>query len=135
MPRFLRVSLVIGLLVLTACKGKPLCGNDILDAGEVCDDGNVVSGDGCNSTCNSEEYCGNGVLDVAVGEQCEDGNVVDGDGCSSECVLEALEAPYCGDGTQDPGEECDDENNDAGDGCGPGCCRCTASTTACASRA
>jgi len=121
MPRFVRASLWVGLLVLTACRGKPLCGNGELDAGEVCDDGNVVSGDGCASTCNSEEYCGNGVLDVVVGEQCEDGNAVDGDGCSSDCLLEALEFPYCGDGTQDPGEECDDGGNDPGDGCGPGC--------------
>ena len=28
-----------------------LCGNGITDEGEVCDDGNNISGDGCNSTC------------------------------------------------------------------------------------
>ena len=28
-----------------------VCGNGILEEGEVCDDGNTVSGDGCNSTC------------------------------------------------------------------------------------
>ncbi len=28
-----------------------LCGNDRLDPGEVCDDGNQVSGDGCNASC------------------------------------------------------------------------------------
>ena len=26
-----------------------LCGNGVLDAGEVCDDGNAVGGDGCNA--------------------------------------------------------------------------------------
>jgi cysteine-rich repeat protein len=31
----------------------PRCGDGILDGGEVCDDGNVVSGDGCSSTCTS----------------------------------------------------------------------------------
>jgi cysteine-rich repeat protein len=31
----------------------PRCGDGILDGGEVCDDGNVVSGDGCASTCTS----------------------------------------------------------------------------------
>lgn len=31
----------------------PRCGDKILDGGEVCDDGNVVSGDGCGSTCKS----------------------------------------------------------------------------------
>jgi len=35
-----------------------LCGNgNPNDAGEQCDDGNVVSGDGCSSTCQLE-YCG-----------------------------------------------------------------------------
>jgi len=46
------------------------------DVGEQCDDGNVVSRDGCSSTCNIET-CGNGVLDV--GEGCDDGNTAGGD--------------------------------------------------------
>lgn len=29
----------------------PLCGNGVLDEGEVCDDGNRVGGDGCNGWC------------------------------------------------------------------------------------
>jgi len=29
------------------------CGNGRIEAGEVCDDGNMVSGDGCSSTCTS----------------------------------------------------------------------------------
>jgi len=29
----------------------PVCGNGEVEQGEVCDDGNLVSGDGCNSTC------------------------------------------------------------------------------------
>jgi cysteine-rich repeat protein len=29
----------------------PLCGNGVLDAGEVCDDGNRLGGDGCNGWC------------------------------------------------------------------------------------
>jgi len=32
----------------------PICGNGILEAGEECDDGNTVSGDGCSSTCTTE---------------------------------------------------------------------------------
>lgn len=31
----------------------PLCGNGVLDAGEVCDDGNRISGDGCNGWCSA----------------------------------------------------------------------------------
>ncbi len=33
---------------------NPECGNNILDAGEQCDDGNLVNGDGCSSTCHTE---------------------------------------------------------------------------------
>ena len=32
------------------------CGNALLEAGEQCDDGNAVSGDGCDSTCQLELY-------------------------------------------------------------------------------
>jgi cysteine-rich repeat protein len=31
----------------------PLCGNGVLDPGEVCDDGNKVAGDGCNAWCSA----------------------------------------------------------------------------------
>jgi MYXO-CTERM domain-containing protein len=31
------------------------CGNGVIDAGEACDDGNVVGGDGCNGLCAIEE--------------------------------------------------------------------------------
>ena len=36
-----------------------VCGNGILEAGESCDDGNTISGDGCDMGCNVEEnyYC------------------------------------------------------------------------------
>jgi cysteine-rich repeat protein len=30
------------------------CGNSILDAGELCDDGNTAGGDGCSSDCRSD---------------------------------------------------------------------------------
>jgi cysteine-rich repeat protein len=29
----------------------PTCGDGILDAGEVCDDGNTTGGDGCSADC------------------------------------------------------------------------------------
>lgn len=32
----------------------PVCGNSILEEGEQCDDGNIVGGDGCSSTCQTE---------------------------------------------------------------------------------
>jgi MYXO-CTERM domain-containing protein len=32
----------------------PSCGDTFVDAGEACDDGNVVDGDGCSATCQTE---------------------------------------------------------------------------------
>ncbi|MFH0859452.1 MAG: DUF4215 domain-containing protein, partial [Patescibacteria group bacterium] len=58
------------------------CGDNNLDPGEQCDDGNIVDGDGCSSVCTIETpspFCGDGNTDL--GEDCDDGNIVDGDGC------------------------------------------------------
>lgn len=81
----------------------PPCGDGIIAADEVCDDGNNSSGDGCSSTCDSKEVCGNGIIDVDVGETCDDGlpegslesddlqsgALLSGDGCSSRCRIES----------------------------------------------
>jgi len=69
-------------------------------AGEACDDGNLVDGDGCDSNC-TVTACGNGV--VTAGEFCDDGNLVDGDGCDSDCTPTG-----CGNGIVTAGEACDD---------------------------
>ncbi|HMV67419.1 MAG TPA: choice-of-anchor A family protein, partial [Myxococcota bacterium] len=92
------------------------CGDGLIDAGEACDDGNVVSGDGCTTSCDAE-YCGDGVRQPAEG--CDDGNVSDGDGCASDCTVERHGA--CGDGALDQGEGCDDGNLTNGDGCSATC--------------
>ena len=34
-------------------RGLPLCGNGVLDAGEICDDGNQINFDGCNAFCSA----------------------------------------------------------------------------------
>src|SRR4051812_20940949 len=39
------------------------CGDSILELGEVCDDGNRVSGDGCRADCRKVETCNDGVID------------------------------------------------------------------------
>ncbi|CAD8154480.1 unnamed protein product [Paramecium octaurelia] len=82
------------------------CGNGKRDAGETCDEGNLVAtpiaaqGPGCiNCAVNSPTYkcsggtattkdtcylaCGDHIWDT--GEICDDGNNVDGDGCSADC--------------------------------------------------
>jgi cysteine-rich repeat protein len=76
-----------------ACAGDTcLCNNGVLDADETCEDGNLLSGDGCSSACVDEvagSVCGNAVLEA--GEACDDGpsKYVDGDGCDTSCALEA----------------------------------------------
>jgi len=95
-----------------------ICGDGLLEPGEVCDDGNRDDDDGCSSDCLSDETCGNGVVDTATDEGCDDGNQVAGDGCSPECTEE-----QCGDGVLDSaaGEVCDDGNLENGDGCSRDC--------------
>ena len=72
------------------------------DPGELCDDGNLVDGDGCDSNC-TPTGCGNAI--VTAGETCDDGNVIDGDGCDSNCTPTA-----CGNAIVTVGETCDDGN-------------------------
>lgn len=69
------------------------CGNGRVDAGESCDDGNTIPGDGCSAECVNEgstftRNCGNGTIDA--GESCDDRNIKSGDGCSSVCLREAV---------------------------------------------
>jgi cysteine-rich repeat protein len=103
------------------------CGDGVVNGTEQCDDGNLMSGDGCSSTCVREARCGDGVVNGT--EQCDDGNLMSGDGCSSTCVREAR----CGDGVVNGTEQCDDGNLMSGDGCSSTCVReqsssCTVAT-------
>jgi cysteine-rich repeat protein len=71
-----------------ACR-PTICGDDRTDPTEACDDGNTAAGDECSAQCDSNETCGNGVVDIITGEECDDGIVgLSGDGCSSACRLE-----------------------------------------------
>jgi cysteine-rich repeat protein len=95
------------------------CGNRVTDRQEMCDDGNLVGGDGCSPTCTLEGVggvCGDNIFNPPQ-EQCDDGNLMDNDGCNSMCFVE-----FCGDTiTQPPREQCDDGNTFPGDGCNEIC--------------
>ena len=124
------------------------CGNGALNLGEACDDGNIVSADGCSADCSEQEVgyecleagspcetsCGDGVK--AAVEGCDDGVQVD-QGCDVNCDvtpgwtctedLNNLSActPICGDGLILGNEECDDIVGapQGGDGCSATCTR------------
>lgn len=93
--------------------GSKTCGDGVVGADELCDDGNPVDADGCDSNC-TPTACGNGI--VTVGEACDDGNTLNTDECNSLCQLSS-----CGDSIPQPPEECDDGNLIGGDGCDPNC--------------
>ncbi|MFH2010104.1 MAG: hypothetical protein ABI333_26135 [bacterium] len=101
------------------------CGNGIVDydLGEVCDDGNEDSGDGCSADCRSDETCGNGYVDVDLGEECDATNL-DGESCESlgytgggalrcdwRCELDDRGCvSVCGNGEREPDEACDGDD-------------------------
>lgn len=123
----------------------PLCGNGLIEPGEVCDDANTVPGDGCSGNCDAIEnnyacptpgmpcvttvVCGDGK--VTGTETCDDSNAMAGDGCDAVCQVEmgwtctnigaACEAAACGDNIIVGKEECEDGNTASGDGCDTNC--------------
>ncbi|MHA1482665.1 MAG: DUF7507 domain-containing protein [Candidatus Heimdallarchaeaceae archaeon] len=108
---------------------KACCGDSNTDSTEECDDGNIISGDGCSATCTIEPFCGDSNLDS--GEGCDDGNIISGDGCSATCTIE-IPVPVCGDGNLDSGEGCDDGTTNGqvcSPSCGSTCNYCTDSCT------
>jgi cysteine-rich repeat protein len=81
------------------------CGDNVVDTGEMCDDGNNVSGDGCSADCSSNEVCGNSVVDP--GELCDDGNQTNSDACP-DGPFGTCEPAVCGDGFVHAGvEDCE----------------------------
>jgi len=95
------------------CEGPAVCGDGVVQTGEICDDGNMTNGDGCDDgtggTCRPTG-CGNGT--VSGTEVCDDGNATDGDGCDNNCTVSA-----CGNEITAGTEACDDGNTIPGDGC------------------
>jgi cysteine-rich repeat protein len=75
------------------------CGNGRVEVNEECDDGNVMTGDGCSVNCIVDidfvcggdpsicSPCGNGVVEGV--ERCDDMNTENGDGCTSHCEIES----------------------------------------------
>jgi cysteine-rich repeat protein len=90
--RFVVVVVSLGLGLAAVPGAMAACGDGAVDPPELCDDANLVDGDGCDSNC-TPTTCGNGV--VTTGEECDDGNVASGDCCSALCTSENA-SPDCG---------------------------------------
>lgn len=67
-----------GVCARGICRDPP-CGDGVLDLGEVCDDSNTISGDGCRGDCRKIEVCGDNIVDA--NEACDDANENPNDGC------------------------------------------------------
>lgn len=109
---------------------EPVCGNGTQETGEQCDDGNVISNDGCSSICKTES-CGDGIVQSGLNEECDGTNLNSSTcatlgfstgtlTCSSLCKFNKSNCstpaptptPVCGDGVVQSGlgEECDGSN-------------------------
>ncbi len=98
---------------------QAICGDGIVQAGEVCDDGpdnSDLTPDACRSDCRPAA-CGDKVVDTD--EECDDGEA-NSDRLANACRTDCR-APRCGDGVTDADETCDDGNDTAGDGCDATC--------------
>ena len=132
----LAVVVVLTYAKVSAVPIADICGNGLLEGTEQCDDGNLLSGDGCSAICEIEvpvSICGNAVIEA--GEACDDGNTVTetcvyGETactvCDATCQSVPGVIPYCGDNLMTTPEQCDDGNKISGDGCS-----CTCKTEVC----
>ncbi len=119
--RVVLLAVAVGVLNF-ACPSSPaVCGDGKLQGSEVCDDGNLTNGDGCEADCTISPpapVCGNGTLEGD--EACDDGNLVANDGCEPDCTKTPTQS-ICGNGKKEGVEQCDDGNTTPGDGCEPNC--------------
>ena len=114
------------------------CGDGVVDATgdipETCDDGNDVSGDGCDpdcmyscedsSECDDTEVCNGEEACDEMTHTCQPGMPLpDMTDCGMDrvCNSGSCIPAGCQNGVLDPGEQCDDGNDVSGDGCEPDC--------------
>lgn len=123
---------LVTAMVTTTCDKLERCGDGVVGAGELCDDGNLVDGDGCSSACQLDDNLG------TVGDD-RAGFVL----CASPFGSPAV---TCGPGlgccNDPPGTHCELSNQqcqspfdfqgcDGPEDCGGAGCDVTRNTTAC----
>lgn len=92
-----------------------MCGNGVLEAGELCDTAIVAGNGACPLTCNDGQSCTADALVSAASCQahCTATPITlpaNGDGCCPSGATSATDtdcSPVCGNGIVDPGETCD----------------------------
>lgn len=86
--------------------GCPVCGNSELEAGETCDDGDTVSGDGCTDDCQSEACIAEtpGYPEVSL---CDDGVGCTDDACIDDACVQTANDGNCDDQEVCTGDTCD----------------------------
>lgn len=117
-----------GLFAYYNIFNKANCGDGVLDANEACDDNNLMSGDGCSSTCRIEVGTGGCVNDAScvAGAFCNAMNVcvacLSDNDCNdnNECTTDV-----CG------GVSCTNTPKMLGASCGGGICNGSAMAPAC----
>ncbi len=114
------------------CSGHfecPICGDGVLQRGEVCD-GAAPAGEDCSTwgfnsgTLGCTSACTVDTGGCANVERCGEPGDEDGDGaydCDDPDCDQVAPCPVCGNGAVEAGESCDDGNTTAGDGCDASC--------------
>jgi cysteine-rich repeat protein len=91
------------------CKGG-LCGNNIVEAGENCDDGDTSDNGACTQDCSAITTCGDSIRSnpnsLAFAEECDDGDTDDEDLCDNQCLVN------CNNGELNALEQCETGIND-----------------------
>ncbi len=116
----------------------PVCGDNKVDAGESCDDGDNDDTNACSNGCKYNTGFGS----CATNDDCQDSSAVCGrndlcliddnnTGCGGDatlcnhaearCPADTCIPPVCGDGFTNSGEACDDGDNNADNECNNAC--------------
>ncbi|HEY5958244.1 MAG TPA: fibro-slime domain-containing protein, partial [Polyangiaceae bacterium] len=96
---FSNYKLTLRNFILGRSTCVPICGDGVIQPGEICDDGtseNTGEYGHCNATCSAKHFCGDGTKDAE--EVCDNGVNTDGYGDvgAGKCAPGCVAPPRCG---------------------------------------